>query len=76
MNPDPSKLRQEQQQAEETAELRREEKATGLEFKLVEDAIRFDAHQNPPPERIAERLKDSIAREPARPRSWWRRLFG
>jgi hypothetical protein len=76
MNPDPSKLRQQQQQAEQSAELHVQEGQVCQEFSTAEEVIRFDAEQTPPPERIAERLKESIAREPAPPKSWWQRLFG
>jgi hypothetical protein len=76
MNPDPSKLRQEQQQAEEAAELHSHlQSPTGHQFNSVEELIRFDTAQTVPPETVAARLKESIAREPA-PRPWWRRLFG
>ena len=75
MNPDPSKLRQ-QQHTEQSAELNLQESQTCHEFNSAEEIIRFDAEQAAPPERIAERLKESIAREPAPPKSWWQRLFG
>jgi hypothetical protein len=76
MNPDPSKLRQQQHQAEQAAELHvQEESQATHEFNSVEEMIRLDAQQTPPPDRIAERLKESIAREPAPPKSWWQRLF-
>jgi hypothetical protein len=76
MNPDPSKLRQQQQQAEEAAQLQSHEQSEhARRFDSVEELIRFDAGQTAPPETVAERLKESIAREPV-PRSWWRRLFG
>jgi hypothetical protein len=77
MNSDSSKLRQQQQQAEQAAELHVQEEHQGVqEFNSAEEMIRFDAGQTPPPEGIAERLKESIAREPAPPKSWWQRLFG
>jgi hypothetical protein len=74
MNPDPSKLRQQQQQAEETAELHQVEARN--EFDSPEELIRFDAAHTVPPDSIAERLKESIAREPKPVRPWWKRLFG
>ena len=74
MNSDPSKLRQ--QQAEQTAELSSQSEArAATEFNSVEELIRADAARHPPPEAIADRLKDSIAREPVRREPWWRRLF-
>jgi len=77
MNPDPSKLRQQQEQTEQSAEVQfRQENQTAGQFDSVEELIRFDAGQTPPPETIAERLKESIAAEPKPTLSWWRRLFG
>lgn len=77
MNSDPSKLRQQHQQAEQAvgAHLQADAQKTH-EFNSVEEMIRFDADQNPPPEELAERVKESISREPPPRRSWWRRLFG
>ena len=76
MNPDQSKLRQQQHQAEQAAELQVQEEGQAThQFNSVEEMIRLDAQQTPPPDRIAERLKESIAREPAPPKSWWQRLF-
>ncbi len=76
MNPDPSKLRQQQQQAEEAIESLGQRNAQSVhEFKSVEEMIRFDAQQTPVPGRVTERLQESIAREPKPARSWWQRLF-
>jgi hypothetical protein len=46
-----------------------------VEFTSVEDMLRYDAAHTAPPAAVAERLADSIAREPRPARSWWRRLF-
>ena len=77
MNPDPAKLRQ-QQQAEAVSETQVNQAGpSGQEFQSLEEMIRFDASKSPVPDRVAERLKESIAREaPPPPRSWWQRLFG
>ena len=75
MNPDPSKLRQQERQTEELAASHLQQVGE-TRFDSVEELIRFDVGQNPAPEAVAERLKQSIAREPAPPRSWWRRLLG
>jgi hypothetical protein len=76
MNPDPSKLRQQQQQAEEATEQQvQQEGRVDRQFDSPEEMIRFDTAQTVPPESIAERLKESIAREPTPPKSWWQRLF-
>jgi hypothetical protein len=45
------------------------------EFATVEEMIRHDALQTEPPAVIAERLADSISKEPKPARPWWRRLF-
>jgi hypothetical protein len=75
MNPEQSQLRQ-QQQAEQAAESKlNQQSAGGQEFNSVEELMRFDANQTQAPERIAERLKQSIASEPPPALSWWRRLF-
>jgi hypothetical protein len=47
-----------------------------LEFGSPEDMLRHDAAQTEVPDRVAERLRQSIQQEPPRPRSWWQRLFG
>ncbi|MFO1497555.1 MAG: hypothetical protein U1G07_04025 [Verrucomicrobiota bacterium] len=76
MNPDHSKLRQ-QQQSEQASEQRLNQgNEAAHDFESVEEMIRFDAKDHAPPAAVTERLKESIAREPAPPRSWWRRLFG
>jgi len=77
MNPDPEKLRQQQQVSEQAAEARLEQSSqSGQQFNSLEEMIRLDAEQNPVPPAVAERLKESIAREPAPARSWWQRLLG
>ena len=48
-----------------------------LEFPSAVEALRYDAAQTAVPPQVAERLQESIKREP-RPvgSSWWRRLLG
>jgi hypothetical protein len=48
---------------------------TGLEFSSAEEMIRFDAAQTLPPPALAQRVQDSVNREPAPKRSWWARFF-
>lgn len=52
--------------------------AAALEFASPEELLRHDAAQTEVPERVAERLRDSVRREPkaSRPKGWWQRLFG
>jgi hypothetical protein len=76
MNPDPSKLRQEHRQVEQSAELHLQQSQAAQDFASADELLRADAAQTPVPERIAERLKESIAREPKKTLSWWQRLFG
>jgi hypothetical protein len=78
MNPDPSKLRHQHKQVEQTADVQLgQEGQAARVFGSPEELIRFDTARTPAPESIAERLLESIALEkkPARS-SWWRRLFG
>lgn len=76
MNSDPSKLRQ-QQETGQNAEVRLQQAGqTTHDFNTVDELMRFDAADVQPPAAIAERLKRSIALEPKRPQSWWRRIFG
>jgi len=73
MNQDPSKLRQiEQEQSQSATHLEHAE--ASREFGSVEEMIRFDAAQNPVPEKLSARVKESTAQE-LPPVAWWRRLF-
>jgi hypothetical protein len=74
MNSDSSKLRQQQEQVTELQA--RQDHQGAREFSSAEEMIRFDALQTPPPESLAERLKESITREPPPRKTWWQRLFG
>lgn len=70
MNP-PKRLRQEQR-LEETLEQRQElhEKI----FDSVEDMLRYDASQTPPPPSLAGRLAATLAAQP-KPQAWWKRFL-
>ena len=74
MSADSSKLRQQQQQQAEVTH--QQEQAADTQFDSVEEMIRADVAQNRPSDSVAERLKESIAKEPKPARSWWRRWFG
>jgi hypothetical protein len=78
MDPQGSRLRQNQnQQAQESLK-----ESSTTEFKSynsVEDLLRQDAAQNPPPAALANRVasgisKSSQAQVPVK--SWWQRLLG
>lgn len=74
MNSDPTKLRQQQELAEQSAANLQSE-SQPHEFGSVEEMIRFDSNQTPSPDEVAQRLKESITREGTPRRPWWRRLF-
>ena len=78
MNP-PKKLTL-HQQAQEQQHAAREQQAqqqAAREFASVEELLRHDALHTLVPPAIAHRLQESVEPlPPARPRAWWRRLFG
>ena len=77
MNPRNSKLQhQHEQEAQEQSAQGQQTQQAPLEFAAAEEAIRHDAAQTELPPAIAERLRDSIAREPKPAASWWKRLLG
>jgi hypothetical protein len=49
---------------------------TALEFENAEQMIRYDAAHTDVPPAVAERLQQSIEREPKPARPWWQRWFG
>ena len=64
------------QTAEQTVEHQASAAAPGLAFDSPEELLRHDASENPAPSAIADRLRDSLAGEPAPRAPWWRRLLG
>lgn len=76
MNANGSKLQVRAEQAAETpAQQQAAARPEGHVFASAEEMLRYDAEHTPVPPVIAERLKESLEREPAPPRSWWQRLF-
>ncbi len=78
MNPEPNKprLQHKQRQEEESTEQQSvQQQSVPREFASVEEMLRYDVNQTPPPPAIAERLRDSLEAEPPAKGSWWRRLF-
>jgi hypothetical protein len=78
MNPEFSKLRHEQRTEAEQSHAQiqsQQSQAKANEFATVDELLRFDSDQNPVPPEVAERLNHSIAAEPKRERSWFKRLF-
>ncbi len=70
-DPSPSRLGQQQQAREQAAA----QQQTGHTFASVEELLRADRAQTPPPPRLAARLRESLAREPAPRRRWWQRWW-
>ncbi len=52
------------------------EQQAAMEFATAEEMLRHDAGQTQVPPAVAERLQQSVEREPKPARSWWQRLFG
>ena len=73
MNPEQSRLRQEERSENTHSPLESSQQA-GLEFQSVEELLKHDSEQNPVPPELAERLNKSISTEiPGR--SWIKRWF-
>jgi hypothetical protein len=77
MNPhENSKLNQrEKEQASVRQDAGQNTQSAIAEFASPEEMLRYDASQTDLPPNLAERLRESVQKEP-RPRSWWQRLFG
>ena len=45
------------------------------EFANVEEMLRHDREQNRLPREVAERVNESIRKEPQPKRSWWQKIF-
>jgi len=63
---------EEQQQISET----HAEQAASREFTTPEELLRHDAAQTNVPPSVTKRLDESLEREPAKTKSFWRRFFG
>jgi len=63
------------QQQEQLAETESQQ-AAAREFASAEELLRHDGSQTVVPPAIAERLSQSIQKEPKRAQSWWKRLLG
>lgn len=74
MNPEKSRLREEEQTAAAPVTEARQQQ-TAREFATVEDLLRHDSEQNPVPENVAHRLNESLAAEPKAERSWFSKWF-
>jgi len=63
-----------QKQTEQQISTTDSQSESAVEFATPEEALRFDAEQNPPPPEIAERLNQSLANEPKPAQSFWEKL--
>jgi len=62
-------------EAELLGEQQHQHQQSAREFASVEDLLRHDAAHTTVPPAVAERVRDSIAREAPAPKPWWQRLF-
>jgi len=63
------------QEQEQVSEIQTQ-KTEAREFASAEEMLRHDAAQTEVPPAIAQRLAESIQKEPKPPRSLWQRLTG
>jgi hypothetical protein len=73
MKPLSSKFRG--RQTEANAECQQTAHQAALEFASVEEMMRHDAQQNPPPPQLAHRVAESVSKLPKPARSWWQKWF-
>jgi hypothetical protein len=59
--------------SQEQHQLSHSQQSTAREFASAEELLRHDAAQTQVPPVIAERLSQSIANLPPKPKSWWQR---
>lgn len=74
MNRHTTRLTQHGQEQSTPQQTARQQAAS--EFASAEEMLRHDAAQTTVPAAVAERLQESIDREPKPAPSFWRRLFG
>ena len=72
------KLNLKQKHSQEQLQVEGQEQAvrgnSRQEFQSVEEMLRADARQVIPPDGIARRLKQTLAKEPRPAQGWWQRL--
>ncbi len=75
MKPQDPRSRQEtrEQQAEEMNHAAALETRAATEFGSAEELLRHDRAQTPVPESVAQRVSESLHRQPSAPTPWWRR---
>jgi hypothetical protein len=76
MNHHNSRLNQRQQE-QSTQHQKTSTETRAMEFAGAEEALRYDAAHTAVSPKVAERLRESIRREPQPAgTSWWRKIFG
>lgn len=75
MDSQPAKFQLNQTQRQNETE-QVQQASAGTEFATPEEALRFDAAQTHPPQRLLERLRQSLNQEISFKPSWWKRWFG
>lgn len=70
------KLTSAEQQSRQSGTERQVEKQAALEFATAEELLRYDASRVTVPERIEQRLQESVGPAPPRRPPWWKRWFG
>ncbi|HEY1172987.1 MAG TPA: hypothetical protein VGH19_16585 [Verrucomicrobiae bacterium] len=76
MEPKGQRLRQEHKQQSETSLNSASNTDTRL-FNSVEEVLREDAAQNPPPDSLSHRVASSSSKDAASlPKPWWQKLIG
>lgn len=75
MEPNGQRLRHDQQQHSEES-LHKSSTTEVRMYHSVEDILREDAAQNPPPDSLSLRVATSTGQEAAQaPKSWWKKLL-
>jgi hypothetical protein len=76
MEPNGQRLRHDQQQHADEA-LQQSSTTEVRMYHSVEDLLRKDAAENPPPDSLSHRVATSASSEAAQaPKSWWKKLMG
>jgi hypothetical protein len=79
MEPKPPQFRlQNREKTSEQQELQsasQSVKKVQQEFSSVDEMLRHDAAGTAPPDRIVERLRETLARHPLPSAPWWRRIW-
>lgn len=73
MNHEISRFRE---QEGEQGRVEQRQESQGMEFARVEEVLQYDSEQNPVPPEVAERVNETIGREPPPPQHWWQKIFG